>query len=66
MAKQVRAVPAAFFAWGYGGQFIYVLPSLEVVAVTTTEWRGTTSNEAFSLAQQMLGVIVESVLAAVN
>jgi CubicO group peptidase (beta-lactamase class C family) len=29
----------AFFAWGYGGQFVYVVPSLSLVVVATTEWR---------------------------
>ena len=29
----------AFFAWGYGGQFIYVAPSRNLVIVATTEWR---------------------------
>jgi CubicO group peptidase (beta-lactamase class C family) len=26
----------AFYAWGYGGQFIFVVPSLELVVVTTS------------------------------
>ena len=30
----------AFLAWGYGGQFIYVVPALRLVTVATTEWRG--------------------------
>ncbi len=25
-----------FYAWGYGGQFIFVVPSLELVVVTTS------------------------------
>jgi len=29
----------AFFAWGYGGQFIYVAPNRNLVIVATTEWR---------------------------
>jgi CubicO group peptidase (beta-lactamase class C family) len=29
----------AFFAWGYGGQFVYVVPSRALVVVATTEWR---------------------------
>ncbi len=30
----------AFLAWGYGGQYVYVVPDLRVVVVATTEWRG--------------------------
>jgi len=56
--------PAAFFAWGYGGQFIYVVPSLELVAVATTDWRQTTASEGSQLAQQVLSVIVDSVAPA--
>jgi CubicO group peptidase (beta-lactamase class C family) len=26
-----------YYAWGYGGQFIYVVPSLELVVVTTSD-----------------------------
>lgn len=29
----------AFFAWGYGGQFVYVAPRRALVVVATTEWR---------------------------
>jgi CubicO group peptidase (beta-lactamase class C family) len=29
----------AFFAWGYGGQFVYVAPKRALVVVATTEWR---------------------------
>ena len=30
----------AFLAWGFGGQFIYVVPSLHLVVVATTDWHG--------------------------
>jgi len=30
-----------FYAWGYGGQFIYVVPSLELVVVTTSQSEAT-------------------------
>jgi CubicO group peptidase (beta-lactamase class C family) len=29
-----------FYAWGYGGQFIFVLPDLELTIVTTSDPRG--------------------------
>ncbi len=29
----------AFFAWGYGGQFVYVAPRRALVVVATTDWR---------------------------
>ena len=32
-----------YFAWGFGGQFVYVHPGLEMVVVVTTDWRGLTS-----------------------
>lgn len=30
----------AYFAWGYGGQFIFVLPELDMVVVATSAWYG--------------------------
>ena len=53
----------AFFAWGYGGQFIYVVPELDVVVVTTTEWRGSASF-ADALARDVLDLVVNEVVAA--
>jgi len=34
--SSVRGHPM-FYAWGYGGQFIYVVPSLELTVVTTSD-----------------------------
>jgi CubicO group peptidase (beta-lactamase class C family) len=59
------AVPA-FFAWGYGGQFIYVVPSLDLVVVTTTNWRNLAADNLtpVGLADTILNVIVNDVLPA--
>ncbi|HXB56999.1 MAG TPA: serine hydrolase [Vicinamibacteria bacterium] len=56
----------AFFAWGYGGQFVYVVPSLDLVIVTTTEWRalGADNLTPLAIAETVLGVIVDDILPA--
>ena len=56
--------PAAFFAWGYGGQFVYVVPTRDLVAVATTEWRALTETTPEALAASVLGVIVGDVVPA--
>jgi CubicO group peptidase (beta-lactamase class C family) len=57
----------AYFAWGFGGQFIYVVPSLQLVVVTTTDWQGISADATTSapaLAESVLGVIVNDVVPA--
>ena len=53
----------ALLAWGYGGQFIYVAPALNLVAVVTTDWRGL-DGAAPAVADSALAVIVDHVVPA--
>ncbi|MGD8319007.1 MAG: serine hydrolase [Gemmatimonadota bacterium] len=55
----------AWFAWGYGGQFIYVAPRRDLVVVATTAWwRIDGESIPPGLESQVLGVIVDGVLPA--
>ena len=56
----------AFFAWGYGGQFVYVVPALDLVIIATTEWRNLAADNLtpLGMAETVLGVIVNDVLPA--
>lgn len=55
----------ASFAWGYGGQFAYVVPSLDMVVVATTEWQGISAEaDPTEFAGRVLTVIVNDVLPA--
>ena len=58
--------PAAFLAWGFGGQFILVAPSLDLVVVTTTDWEGLDYSAGDALGVRILGLLVRQVVPAVT
>ena len=53
----------AFMAWGFGGQFVYVVPALEIVVVATTEWQGVGSSST-SVTHDVLDLVVNGVVAS--
>ena len=56
---------AAVFAWGFGGQFVYVVPSQDLVVVATTQWQGISAEvNPTTFAGNVLTVIVNDVLPA--
>jgi CubicO group peptidase (beta-lactamase class C family) len=56
----------AFLAWGYGGQFVYVVPSRALVVVATTQWRLVSQDGgANPLEAAVLDIIVNGIVPAV-
>ena len=59
------AEPRASFAWGYGGQFVYVVPQRDLVVVATTDWSNLRQETTpLALAEEVLGIIVEDLVPA--
>ena len=58
----------AYFAWGFGGQYIYVVPDLELVVVTTTAWQGVTQDEGgvVGLEEAVMDIVINDIVAAVR
>ncbi len=55
-----------FLAWGYGGQFIYGVPSLNLIIVTTTRWQGIGETGARAKESELLNLIHTSILPAMQ
>jgi CubicO group peptidase (beta-lactamase class C family) len=47
-----------FFAWGYGGQFIFVAPELDMVVVATSAWwrgeQAATNGQVFAILEDLI------------
>jgi CubicO group peptidase (beta-lactamase class C family) len=56
----------AFYAWGHGGQFIWVDPSLELVVVVTNNWRNVAAADASESARTGMDLIINHVIPAIR
>jgi CubicO group peptidase (beta-lactamase class C family) len=55
-----------FFANGYGGQFIVVVPNLNLVVVATNKWSGVASSVADQQWLATINLIMSDILSAFN
>ena len=51
-----------FYANGHGGQFIFVVPEINLVIVATTNWSGLNNQQAGTLWYNLINIIVNEVL----
>lgn len=56
----------AFFAWGHGGQFIWVDRTLDLVVVVTNNWRNVPAADAAESARAGLDLIINRVIPAIR
>jgi CubicO group peptidase (beta-lactamase class C family) len=56
---------SCIFAWGYGGQYILIIPDLDLVVVATATWQGV-GTAAYSDAITIMSFIANGVLPAVH
>ncbi len=52
-----------YFAWGFGGQYVVVVPELHLVIVTTNNWRGVGAS-AGRYERQTMDVLVDYIIPA--
>jgi CubicO group peptidase (beta-lactamase class C family) len=55
--SSVRGHPM-FYAWGYGGQFIFVVPDLELTVVTTSDFDVAREREHVQSVRRLLGELI--------
>lgn len=58
-----EAAEPLYFAWGFGGQYVVVVPDLHLVVVTTNNWRGVGAH-AGRYERQTMEVLVDYIIPA--
>ena len=58
-----EAAEPLYFAWGFGGQYVVVVPDLHLVIVTTNNWRGVGAH-AGRYERQTMDVLVDYIIPA--